>query len=276
MIDTVTVLSRPAAGVLRQDPDGVPWLGQNFIDGANWDGTPMDPTGKTKQELCAFLGPNPYAVKGLRQRFYEVNPFADNENPTVAEINDWNLEVIRHFRNLFGITEPVDHDTRLYLEASWADERKYTTVWDSAYPVGQVYKASPPPIEYNVGGTRTGPCQNFTDTAGGHCGAAFFPTPADRTPYISANPYNNDFVKYPELNGYNTRRSATEGLVGLNPLGVPWSLKMGFVIRNYICNEGRGGHAGPYIGEGNDTRRWFGCSWWYTGGTLNYRGKWAG
>lgn len=268
MMETTIPLSKSSPGAPGQDPDSVTWLTPTQWASVSWDGVPLDTTGLTRQQLCTWLGPSPYLVKGLRQRFYEVNPFTDNDNPTVAEINDWNLEVIRHFRKLFGNSSPVDHDARLYLEALWADERKYSTVWDTAYPVGMVYQTNPEVLSY-TGGTHVGPCVGYTDVAVGHCGAGFFPSTADRAPYISAS-YNNDYITHPELNGYNARFSGTEGMAALNPLGVPWSMKLAFIIRNWICNEGLTQHAGPYVGD----RRWFGCNWWYTGGNLNYRGKW--
>jgi len=270
MIEGLTPVMRSSTGALRHDPDGITWLTPAQWNQTTWDGVPFNVSGKTTSEICAFLGSSPYLVKGLRQRFYEVNPFADNENPTVTEINNWNLEVIRHFRKLLGNPTPVDHDARLYLEASWADERKYTTVWDTSYPVGMLYQTSPDAAY--VGGQAQGPCVGYTDTASGHCGAAFFPNSSDRAPYLAALPYQNNFTAYPELNGYVSRRSQTEGIRGLNPAGKPWSILLASAIRNWICEEGLSGHPGPYVGT--DARRYFGCSWWWTGGTLNYRGKW--
>jgi len=45
-----------------------------------------------------------------------------------GEIDQWNLEVTRHFRALFGST-PVNLDPRLHLQARWVSERKFTTYW---------------------------------------------------------------------------------------------------------------------------------------------------
>lgn len=246
----------------RQDPDGIDWLaGSVHWTNSEWDGTVFDPFNKTKEEICAFLRPSHgYVTRGIREHFYNINPFADNSNPTPAEIDNWNVEVIRHFRRMFGISTPVIPDARLYLECRWSDERKWTTAWDTKYPDGVV-------------GTASGPCFNTSgtpvDTAGGHCGESFFPDAADRAVYISQPPYNNDTTKYPELADYNARFSQTSGNNAVNA-GINWSIRLAWIITQWMCNEGTTGHAGPYLG-----RERFGCSWFYTGGaTTNYRAKW--
>jgi hypothetical protein len=71
---------------------------------------------------------------GLRKYFYKVNPFKDNKNPTVAEVDYWKVEVICHFWNLFGITTPVEPDECLFAIAHFNDERKYSQNWDEKYP----------------------------------------------------------------------------------------------------------------------------------------------
>lgn len=264
----------------RQDPDGTSWLTPANYEAAKWDGKPFDLTGKTnspsdRKEICDFLAPpgSSQTIRGLRERFYEVNPFADVTNPTLAEIDDWNLEVIRHIRKLFGITLPIDHDARLYLEANWASERKYTTVWDADYPG---------PIDGNA----AGPCKmgDFR-LAVEHCGDGFIPSvAAHRAPYIAAPPYNNDLVKYPQLSPSVYPGPKSEG----NPLGRfskasgisqiedthPWSIKLAQIFKRWICAEGPMGHAGPFLG-----RRYVGMSWWHEPGQvadqIGFRGKWA-
>ena len=267
----------------RQDPDGISWISPAQWRAAEWDGVPFNLTGKTKQEICNFLAPpgTSQAIKGLREHFYAINPFKDVTNPTIAEINDWNLEVIRHIRKLFGINIPVKHDARLYLEANWADERKFTTAWNSKYP-GPTFPDTP-------GSTTAGPCvlgdfRLISD----HCGASFFPNQLDRQAYIIAAPYEGNFSRYPELNGngpgaiyptltttgYTERRSVTEGVSGIEA-SHSWSIKLAQIFKRYICAEGPNGHAGPFLG-----RTEVGMSWWYepgqTGDRVHYRGKWAG
>lgn len=208
------------------------------------------------------MGPN--TVKGLRERFYEVNPFADNTAPTTKEIENWNLEVIRHFRRLLGINIPVRHNAKLYLECAWSDERKGTEVWDIDYP-------GPGPT-----GGAEGPCDiNDFSLATSHCGDSFFPNSTDRGTYISASPYNNDFVAYPELASYTSRYSQAVGLNSVNT-NIPWSIKFGRIISGWICAEGLSGHPGPYVNP-ITAREEFGCSWFISPTNPNltgFRGKW--
>lgn len=278
MISTMTSISQAVGSVTSQDPDGVGWLTPTQWANSTWDGIPFDTDGKTKEEICAFLRPdNVWTIRGLRERFYEVNPFADNENPTVTEIDNWNIEVIRHFRALLGNTIPVENDARLYLECRWADERKYTEAWDTDYPDTFTCTGATTCI-----GKSPGPCFLLgvpTDIAGGHCGAGFFPLDqTHRNVYINAPAYNGDFISYPELDGYTNRRSQAEGLSGANA-DVPWCLKLPYVIANWICSEGLSGHPGPYVSPTN-ARQTFGCSWWYDAdgphgpATGGFRGKW--
>ena len=266
MMINQTIKSQQSPTVDSQDPDGIKWLTPQIWANTTWDGTPFDTTGKTNSQICSWLRPsNSYAIRGIREKFYQVNPFQDNTNPTPAEIEEWNIEVIRHMRALLGNTRPVRNDPRLYLEARWADERKRTTAWDTQYPSTSY-------------GTASGICWTTTgtavDTAGGHCGEAFFPNSQDRAQAISQQPYQNDFQKYPDLTNYATepRRAQAAGINSINA-DIPWSIKLSVIIANWICTEGLTAHPGPYVGTG--ARATFGCSWWYTGGTTtSYRGKW--
>ena len=267
----------------RHDPDGISWISPAIWAASSWDGNPL-PTGLSNPQLCQWFRPTAggaYVVKGLRERFYQVNPFADNSNPTVKEIEDWNLEVIRHFRALVGSTVPVRHNPRLYLEARWSQERKRTQVWDSSYPITRPEYNLPPPNGPLQVGWSQGPCWlngNPYDAASTHCGDGFFPfdTP-DRVAYTSAPPYNGDTVMYPDLANYNARYSQAVGIISVNH-NVPWSIKMALVISTWICTEGLGGHAAPYLAmTPSSDRTEFGCTWWWLGGGVDeFRGKWAG
>jgi len=264
MIDSLTAESQLQSQVTSQDPDGIGWLAGDWPP--PWDGIPLDPTGLTKEQICAWITPGSvWTVKGLRERFYEVNPFVDITAPTLNEIDNWNLEVIRHFRKLLGNTTPVTNNARLFLESRWASERKHTEVWDATYPPTGSY------------GNAWGPCWNppgsSIDIAGGHCGEAFYPNATDRSTYIGAEPYNNDYTTYPELSPYTNRYAQASGLSGTNA-DIPWSIRLSVVIRNWICAERLTGHPGPYVGP-TSAREEFGCDWWYEGGSwTNFRGKW--
>ena len=273
----MTVRSQAQSDVSGQDPDGIDWLSW---EGTEWDGVPFAWQGKSKQAVCDWLrcqpNANPYVIRGLREKFYSVNPFADNANPTVAEIDAWNIEVILHFRALLGNPTPCKNNARLYLESRWAHERKHTTTWDTDYPDSFTCNCIPGPCT-SCYGYAPGPCfLNGTaiDNATGHCGDAFFPGPSDRNVYINAAPYNNDLVKYPELNGYTDRHAKAGGIAWVNNL--PWTIKLAKVISGWICGEGvDGGHSGPFVGPKARTN--FGCSWWPNSNysQVMFRGKWA-
>jgi hypothetical protein len=159
---------------------------------------------------------------------------------------------------MLGIQNRVIPDPRLYLEASWADERKFTTIWDAKYP--------------GVLDTAYGPCSK--PSSNGHCGATFFPDAGDRAPYVSGAPYFGDFVKYPELANHSNRMSQSEGTGGTGTR-VPWSLRLSTIVWNYINGEGITGHAGPPL-----FRNTVGMSWrcvpggQIDGGGIGFRAKW--
>ena len=243
MMTSQTALSQSVSSVTSQDPNGIGWINSTQWSNAEWDGVPFDPTGKTNAEIFAFMFPNVNTMRGLRARFYEVNPYADVTNPTPREIEDWNLEVIRHARSLLGISTPVDHDKCLYLRARWGQERRFTTYWDSSYP--------------GVNGSSYGPCAGSGNS---HCGATFVPNASDQTPYANSSCGNVVECGTP---------SGSEGIIG-QPADIPWSIKLARIIGTFVSSEGLGGHAGPFF-----NRTLFGSSWWYTGGGgVTFRGKW--
>ena len=263
-----TRVSQAVSSVSSQDPDGIGWLSWS---GTEWDGKPVDARNMTRKQLCEFLRPTKtkYVVRGLRDKFYAVKPFADNRNPTVREIEDWNLVAINHIREMLGYPVQVKHDPRLYLEARWADERKFTRDWDNAYPDAMTCSGG------SCIGRAPGPCHdaggNRVDLASNHCGASFFPDPVDREPYISGAPYFGDFVKYPELENYNSRVSKREAVSAVNT-DLPWSIKVATMMTSFICGEGTTGHAGSFL-----EREYVGIHWhiWSDGPTgTRGRFKW--
>lgn len=211
-INAATLLSQAVESVTSQDPDGIGWITPAQWSAAVWDGIPIDPCTHTTAELCAFVFPNPNTMRGLRERFYEVNPFADNTAPTSAEIDAWNVEIVRHLRALFGITTPVTPDRCLYVRAQWSHERKFTTIWDTLYPVGIC----------GPGSTE-------------HCGANFVPDCSDQIPYLSGGACCASLV-------------GTEGLMNVDT-DIPWSIKLTRVIASWLCSEGISAHLGPFLGR---------------------------
>jgi hypothetical protein len=219
-IDKATDLSQDVPSVTNQGPDPG-WIGTTWSGGwGDWDGTPISIDGKTPSQICPLLFKNGYTMKGLRQLYYNIMPFADETAPTVAEIDAWNIEVIRHLRRLVGNTTPLVGDPRLYLEAQWADERRFTRVWDTEYP--------------GTNGSAYGPC---VATGNEHCGASFVPSFADQAPYLT---------QYPGLAPFNFIGGGAEGIGAVNT-NVPWALKIVQRISQWVCSEGTTGHAGPFF-----------------------------
>lgn len=217
---------------------------------SRWDGIPIqNPNSKTKAELCAILRPvHQYLPLGIYDLYHEIEPFADENNPTPREIVSWELEVIKHFRRLFGVADkPVEPDARLFLQSTWLWERNKTSIWDTKYP-GPGTKAG-------------GPCVGTQWANESHCGTNFFPDAVDRNRYISQAPYNNDFQKYPELESWEHSYKYSENMLGSFHF-LPWSLKMAWALTNMVCLDGMTGHSNPVIVSGL-TQQYMGWSWWY-------------
>lgn len=255
MVNDSTDISQAVESVTNQGVDGN-WM--NWT-GSEWDGNEIDPTTYTQSELCSWLRPTGslYIIRGLRQKYIDTKPFADPTAPTPAEIDNWHVEVIRHFRDMFGNTTPISWNSRLSLECRWSDERKRTTVWDAKYS--------------GTFGSAFGPCGVGDGNA--HCGESFFPDAGDRAPYIAAAPFNNDFVTYPELENYTTRYSQAAGLASCD-VDLPWSIKFASIVADWICSEYLSGHPGPFVSP-TSARQEVGISWWYEAGDkIGMRVKW--
>lgn len=197
------------------------WIPQSDWDLMYWDGIPLaDPYGKTPSQLCAWMFKG-RAMKGLKQKYEAFKPFCDPTRPTIAEIDNWHLEVIKHFRSLLGVTTPIELDPRLFLEVTWAEERYNSRYWDTEYP--------------GTNGTAYGPCASTTNS---HCGASFIPSIEDQQPY-----YTNQF---PTLTPMMTQTSRAEAVGGQNT-DLPWMLKFVGALQNWVCSEGLVGHTGPFV-----------------------------
>jgi hypothetical protein len=178
-----------------------------------WDGIPLsDICRKTKQELCNFLFPVGSVMRGLREKFQLLQPFCNPQSPTLSEIENWNLEVIKHFRALLGVSIPINFTRELMLYARWADEKTFTNMWNDKYP----------PI-----------CDPKGDV---HCGFGFAPSSTDQAPYRNNIPP----VPSSELG------MAAEGVFGFDPT-LSWFVLLSNIIRGTLCDEGLWDHTGPFI-----------------------------
>ena len=237
--------------VADHSPHGVNWLTPEDYDAITWDGSTIDVCTATWAERREhFLPASGWVVRGIREVFYEMNPFKDVTSPTPAELDNWHLRVIKHLRDLAGVNTPIEMDARLWLEARWSSERKWGTSWDVDYP----------PDDPSKPGT--------------HWGESFFPNAGHRAPYIAAEPYNNNFTEYPELQNYNSRFSGASGIRAGKMAGIGWALMFAKMMAGWIVGEGCTGHAGPVL-----YRQKVGMTFLHINDSGNenvmFRGKWS-
>ena len=234
-------------------PNDIGWISEEQWENARWDGTTIyDPSKMTREEFYKALFPYPDVLRGLREVYYEHNPFKDVNNPTKAEVDEWHRISINHIRALVGYTSEdrqVKKDHCLFARALWNDERKFTTMWDAKYP--------------GKWGSAYGPCQNSSN---GHCGASFVPDAGDRDPYL--------FVDYDSCKKTGT---GAEGIFSASKSNIPWSIKWVRSFGSTLKKEGfGGGHVGPWF-----HREKFGFSFWdssvkYNNSIAILRAKWGG
>jgi len=236
---------------LAHDPDSVTWITKAAWESSKWDGTVYNPSKMTKAAFMAAICPSVDRVRGIREVFYKHKPFADNRNPTKAELDEWHRIAINHLRALIGYTSAdrqVKKDQCMFKRALWGDERKFTTMWDVKYP-GTV-------------GSAAGPCQGSKNA---HCGASFLPSAADQAPYLPAGHASCSAV------------AGSEGVFSAPKSNIAWSLKWSRAFCNTLAAEGFwGGHIGPWF-----HREKFGFSFWDAKPADNnsiavLRAKWSG
>jgi hypothetical protein len=204
---TRRALSRP--GVKHHGVDGIEYIPKSDWDAGVWDGIPKDICGMLPADMCKYAFPKPNVMLGLQDLYNRVRPFKDHYAPTVAEIDQWNLVVLRHLRSLFGIKTPVEGDRCLYIHSVFAHEKKFSTKWDAKYP-------------------KEASCVG----KGAHCGWKFKPDASEQTPYLEGGPPCDKFGAF------------YEGFFGATP-DDPWSIKFANFLKGVVCSEGRVGHAGP-------------------------------
>ena len=237
-----------AAGNTAHDPDSVTWITKAQWEASKWDGkTIYDPTKMTGAQFFAAICPSADRVRGIREVFYQHNPFKDNKNPTKAEVDEWHRIAINHVRALVGYTSAdrqIQKDHCMFKRALWGDERQQTTMWDAKYP--------------GTNGSAAGPCQGSSNA---HCGASFIPSASDQAPYFNGQAQTC------------TTGSGSEGIISGPKSNIPWSLKWSRGFCNFLAAEGFwGGHVGPWF-----HREKFGFSFWDADGSIAVlRAKWTG
>lgn len=240
-----------ASGNTAHDPDSVSWISREAWTAANWDGTIYNPSQMSPTDFANAICPSVDQVRGIREVFYAHKPFADNANPTKAEVDEWHRIAINHVRALVGYTSAdrkVQKDQCMFARALWGDERKFTTRWDAKYP--------------GTLGSAEGPCQG---SGNAHCGASFIPDLIDQAPYLPGG--------HP---GCSVQQGA-EGVFSGPKSNIPWSIKWSRGFCSTLMAEGFwGGHVGPWF-----HREKFGFSFWDNdpGNNNNnaiLRAKWTG
>jgi hypothetical protein len=166
-------------GYTAHDPNSGINPTQALMNAGVWDGTTI--YNHTQTSVIGYVGlifPSSRVMRGLREYFYNVNPFADNVAPTVTEIEDWQIHIIRHFRHLQGVTVPIEKDKNLFLKAQWSLERWLTQAWDHDYPG-----------DGSTQGGEYGPCVNGDGTPATNflCGKTFVPNAGHQTMYHSGS-----------------------------------------------------------------------------------------
>lgn len=250
--DWRTFAAKPiTGGTTAHDPDSVSWISADSWLASKWDGTIYNPSRMSKADLTSAICPSGDRVRGIREVFYQYQPFADNRNPTKAEVDEWHRIAINHVRALVGYTSEdrlVKKDYCMFARAQWGDERKFTTKWDAAYP--------------GTTGSAYGPCQGSTNA---HCGSTFVPNAQDQAPYL------------PDGHPPCGTPGGAEGVFSAPKSNIPWSIKWSRAFCATLGSEGFwGGHTGPWF-----HRELFGFSFWDTDPSNNnnnaiLRAKWTG
>jgi hypothetical protein len=213
-----------SAGHASNSPDDVKFLTPAHWAAAAWNGVDTwDACVLPVADVISGIFPNVYTMRGLRELYYEVNPFADELHPTVIELDHWHIKVVNHYRRLLGFPEGANvamNDADMYLRAQWSGERFYTTIWDQKYPVsirnqfGPCLKPDPDP----------------------HCGNRFVPECVDQRPYFEVS-----------RECMSTADLGSEGILPVQT-HLPWSIKLSTALASVVMTEKLflGGHIGPF------------------------------
>lgn len=201
-----------------------------------------DPTSMSHEDFTRAICPSRDTVRGLREVFYENNPFSDPMHPTKGEVDHWHALALTHLRKLVGVDLPAEPNHCLHARALWGQERMLSKKWDRDYPDDT--------------------CVRSTNA---HCGHSFLPSAEDQAPYL------------PQGHPTCGLTEGSEGVSGVAKVDIPMSIKWIRIFCSFLQQEGYdGGHVGPFW-----RRQLFGFSFWDVDpgdadATAAFRGKWSG
>jgi len=223
-------------------PDGYHWVDRD--EWLPWDGTVYNASEYSKQDLKNLICPG-NTVRGMYELFEDDKPFADNVNPTKAEVDNWHATALNHVRAMVGYTEPeyIIRPTKCqHLRALWCHEKKNTRKWDNDKYLER--------------------CEFSTNA---HCGAGFIPDKEDQQPDLPAG-IDQCYAK-----------AGSEGLFSAAKSNIPWSMKW---IRPFCGTLGQegfwGGHTGPWFHRSEFGFHWNDNDVDNFNSNAGLRAKWSG
>ena len=208
-----------------------------------WDGHTIYNTARMTQSefrngICNGSGDT---ITGLRELYYAKQPFADELNPTKAEVDEWHRLVINHLRVLSGLLEydenynyvgntvyEMQNDHCLYARSLWSAQRKNTTMWNEKYPLG--------PGGRDICIVEDGEDDSHVNYSA-HCGSNFRPDYEDQKAYLPEG--------HAECTFTSSGSSSTEGINHNAISGIVWAIKIGRAVCGFMPKNTWDPHAGP-------------------------------
>lgn len=231
------------SSVKNDTPEGITWLPPTAWK--PWDGSIFNVTLLSRDTFYKSICVTYDTIVGLKELYHSLKPFANVLSPTKAEVDNWELNIIRHIRKIVGLgSNTIAPDPCLYVRALWSDQRKYTRQWDLKYPVGNCILNTNP-----------------------HCGATFIPNPPDQPPYLTLP------VDPPSC----SLTAGPEGISSAPKSNIPWTVKIVRAFCDFLNSEGPyGGHVGPFWIRSTFGRSYYDWNTQDSNSNAIFRGKWGG
>lgn len=200
----ITNLSQNCVTCINQSPDGI-----FSVSWPTWNGVPMDWATSSVEDIILFAwpdGPN-NAMRGLKQYYESDISGVDLQNLGTGSIGDFVYAAMFQFRRLFGFPNLSYSDRRLFMLATFRNERQYTQVWDTPdYP---------------------GTCYNSLDTL---CSTSFIPSVTDQEIYANGTSFR---VTDPNF-------AASQTIVEVDAT-LPWLIQSSVILHQLLITSGKNG-----------------------------------